>query len=641
MDNIVNQKIKYFLRDNFLFDKLDHEDLDTITNQVTVKYLNKNEILFKSKENLNSNFFVVQSGNIGLYAKSNSNELLVDQCYAGISLGLRPHFAQNVYQLTSKALEDSLILEIPFNVYYEIAIKNVETLNFLLKSFSSNKRNPNNLINPGFLVSQNVLNSIHNNTFDYFQQIKYKQNILVASPLSRVGEIIEKMQLNNMSCVFIEENEKPIGIITDVNIRNNYQKLIKNIEIKANEIMTTPVITASEDISLPEAQLIFVEHSIQYICITKNGSVNSKTIGLVSINDVIAAAVDNPNLILQQIKASKNIVELKEIRVKINQFISNTSSLKIPIAHTSKIIGEFNEALIKKVIDITLSQEATPPPTLFAWFSMGSIARHEQILLTDQNNGLIFLYENEQDRNYTEIRNYFINFSDKVVNHLKLIGYEYSEEGFMANKLKCCKSLIEWNKMYQDWIFNTINVKDEINPIFFDTQFIHGDINIYNQLLFKTEIEIGKQDVFLSFLGKKSLKYPAPLGFFKQFILEDEQENKNEFDIKNRAIQPIIDASRVLLLRYNETSITNTFERLSKLIQLDLKNKLLYEDCIESFIIFQEFRTKEGLNENNNGNYINIELLSKQDQNKLKQSFESISNIQELIKDMFNFNYFN
>ena len=30
------------------------------------------------------------------------------------------------------------------------------------------------------------------------------------------------MQLNNISCVFVEENDKPIGIITDLNIRNNF-----------------------------------------------------------------------------------------------------------------------------------------------------------------------------------------------------------------------------------------------------------------------------------------------------------------------------------------------------------------------------------------------------------------------------------
>jgi CBS domain-containing protein len=640
MSNIVNQKIIEFLIEFLPFSFLKISDIELISNEISIKIYNKNEIIFKTNDQLNKNFFVINSGSIGLYAISNTSELLVDQCYPGTIFGLRPHFAQNVYQLTSKALQDTIIYSIPFEYFYEIISKNQEAIKYLLKCFASNKRNPENKLAPGFLVSQNVLNSIHNNTFDYFQQLKYNKNICVTSPDSTVDDVIKLMNANTQSCVVIEENNQPIGIITDVNLRNNFEKIKKNSSILASDIMSFPVITASEHISLPEAQLFFVQNSIQYICITKNGTINSKPIGLISINDVIAAAVDNPSLIIQQIKTAININELKEIRNKINQFIDNTSNLKIPIQHTSKIIGEFNDELIKKVISLILSKQEVPPPTLFTWFSMGSIARHEQILLTDQNSGLIFFYEKDQDRNYTEIRNYFIEFADKVVNALHSIGYEYCEENIMSNKLKCCKSLIEWNKMYQNWVLNTKEFKDEINPLFFDTHFVFGDENLYNNLFIFKNVDFSKEELFLSYLGKEALKYPAPLGFFKQFLLESDKENKDEFNIKTRAIQPLTDAARILLLRKNIVEITNTIERYSKLIQLDPKNKLIYEDCIESFSTLQEFRTEEGLKDNNNGNLINIEELSNQDQNKLKQSFTPLQSIQELIKDKFNFNIF-
>ncbi|MFY7811199.1 MAG: DUF294 nucleotidyltransferase-like domain-containing protein, partial [Flavobacterium sp.] len=620
------------------FSLLSSSDIELITKEITIKLFLKNEIIFKTNDTLNQNFYVVESGAIGLYAISNTSELLVDQCYSGTIFGMRPHFAQNVYQLTAKTLQESVVYTIPFQYFYEIVSSNPEVIRYLLRCFASNKRNPINILSPGFLVSQNVLNSIHNNTFDFFQQIKYNKNICIASPLSSISEIINLMIINNISCVVIEDNEQPVGIITDVSIRNNFEKIKNNDSLKAFEVMSAPVITASEHISLPEAQLFFVQNPIQYICITKNGTINSKPIGLISINDVIAAAVDNPNLIIQQIKTANSINELKEIRMKINQFIDNTTNLLIPIQHTSKIIGEFNDELIKKVISLILQKQVTPPPTLFTWFSMGSIARHEQILLTDQNSGLIFFYEKEQDRNYTEIRNYFIEFADKVVKALYEIGYNYCEENIMSNKIKCCKSLLEWNKMYQNWIFNSKEYRDEINPIFFDTHFIFGDQNLYNNLIIFKNIEFSKEELFLAFLGKESLKYPAPLSFFNQFILESDSESKNEFNIKTRAIQPLIDAARLLLLRKNIIDITNTVDRYSKLIQVDSKNKMIYEDCIESFLVLQKFRTDEGLKDNSNGNFININELASQDQIKLKQSFTPLQTIQELIKDKFNFN---
>lgn len=639
--NLQKNKID-FLRNKYLFELFSEEELLKISNEITISYINKNEYFFKTKDNLSNNFFVVYSGLIGLYAISNANELLIDQCFIGSTFGLRPHFAKNVYQLTARAHEDSVIIEIPFAFFQEILTNNKIALNYVMRCLASNKRNPNNELNPGFLVSQNVLNSIHNNTFDFFQQIKYNSNFNSASPLTLVSEIIELMRKNNLSCTIIEENENPVGIITDVNLRNNIHKIILNNKILAKDIMTFPVITAAETISLPEAQLIFLENPINHICITKNGFTNSKTIGLVSIQEVISSAVDNPNTIIQQIKTAKDLNYLKEIRLKINQFIDNISNLKIPYKHTSKILGEFNDLIIKKVIVLTLENEETSPPTPFSWFSMGSIARHEQILLTDQNSGLVFLYEKEHDRNYTEIRNYFLKFADKVIKTLNTMGYNYCQENNMANNLNCCKSLNEWNTMYQDWLFNTKNILSDIKPIFFDTHFIFGNENLYNQLTINSiTIDYKKEDLFLSYLGKKALEYPTPLGFFNQFITEDNEEEKDEFNIKLRAIQPLVDAARVLLLRKNETTIKNTIKRYSKLIELDPKNKLVYEDCIESFIIFQEFRTLEGLKDQNDGNFVAIDKLSKSDQNKLKQSLESLQNIQEIIKDKFNFNYFN
>jgi CBS domain-containing protein len=47
------------------------------------------------------------------------------------------------------------------------------------------------------------------------------------------------------------------------------------------------------------------------------------------------------------------------------------------------------------------------PPTQFAWLNIGSQGRKEQLLLTDQDNALVF--EDVATERYDEVKKYFIN----------------------------------------------------------------------------------------------------------------------------------------------------------------------------------------------------------------------------------------
>jgi CBS domain-containing protein len=66
--------------------------------------------------------------------------------------------------------------------------------------------------------------------------------------------------------------------------------------------------------------------------------------------------------------------------------------------------------------------------------------------------------------------------------------------------------------------------------------------------------------------------------FFKKFILEEEGQNKDKFDIKTRAIMPLVDGARLLVL---SSEIRGT----SIIPMLDLSpcdyRTTVYLDCAE------------------------------------------------------------
>ena len=142
--------------------------------------------------------------------------------------------------------------------------------------------------------------------------------------------------------------------------------------------------------------------------------------------------------------------------------------------------------------------------------------------------------------------------------------------------------------------------------------------------------------IFYVHLVSGALQSPSPTGFFRQFLVEQDGANKDQFDIKRRALMPLTDAARVLILSHSVKSISNTAERFEKLAELEPQNSELYLSCSYSFKALLKFRTKQGLLHHDSGQFIALESLSKMEKIKLKRTFKTIKELQELISVRFN-----
>jgi CBS domain-containing protein len=172
--------------------------------------------------------------------------------------------------------------------------------------------------------------------------------------------------------------------------------------------------------------------------------------------------------------------------------------------------------------------------------------------------------------------------------------------------------------------------------IFFDYDLVFGDKKLVNAMSDSIYESINSFEIFLNFLGRNALRNPPPIGFFRQFLVEDDGAHKDQFDIKSRAIMPLVDAARLLILSHNVKDKNNTISRFKKLIKLEPKNEDLYLSCIDSFKILLQFRTNQGLKSNDTGRYVDLNNLNKFEKLKLKGCFKPISAIQELLNIRYN-----
>jgi CBS domain-containing protein len=210
----------------------------------------------------------------------------------------------------------------------------------------------------------------------------------------------------------------------------------------------------------------------------------------------------------------------------------------------------------------------------------------------------------------------------------------------MASNPDYCLSLSEWEQKFQQWVKAPTEKSVLFCNIFFDFKGVYGDKSLEQQLRQTVFKLLRNDDKFFAYLASDALKNPPPLSFFKQFIVEDDGAHKDEFDIKARAIMPLVDASRVLTLSKEIVGVNQTVERFNKLAELEPQNAELYKSCIRSFYELLKYRSQSGFAQNNSGRFVNLKTLSKHDKNKLKYLFKPIKTIQTNLKTRFNLTYF-
>ncbi|RSK40317.1 DUF294 nucleotidyltransferase-like domain-containing protein [Mangrovimonas spongiae] len=635
MKNTIAERIADFLKRFPPFDLLRKPQLLEISKQVKITYAEKGHVIYRQNETLHSHFYIIHKGAVSLIkALEPDKSEVLDKFDEGDVFGLRPLFAKENYAITAKTAEECILYAIPIDIFRPMAEKNKSIGNYLIESFASNTENPfTKEHHVQFFSDAEIILNPTDNHFE-LQPVNYIKKIITAKPSSKIKTIAKTMSKKNIGSIIIEDDGKPIGIVTDKDIRNKVATGLHTISEPVTNIMVSPVLCYPKNITIAQAQITMLKHRIGHLCITEDGTPNTKIIGLASEHDMIVMKGTNPSVLMKAIKRSNTTKDLKRIREKIMVLLNGYIMQNIPLTHTNKIIFELNDATIKRVIERCLVKMKQDPPVAFAWMSLGSQGRKEQLLHTDQDNAIIF--ENVPEDTLEDTRAYFLKLAKKVNKRLNTIGFDYCPADMMAKNPNWCLSLDEWKAQFTKWTTNTGNDELLLCNIFFDFDISYGDSRLTNALA-NHVLDITKNNtIFISKLAANALSNASPLGFFRQFLVEPNGEHKDQFDLKKRALMPIVDAGRVLALSYQIKNINNTAERFEKLADMFPQNKELYLGCSYAFKAILKFRTKHGLINNDNGRFIKLEELTKEEKMKLKRCFKTISHVQEFIKVRFN-----
>jgi CBS domain-containing protein len=390
--------------------------------------------------------------------------------------------------------------------------------------------------------------------------------------------------------------------------------------------MSPDPITIQADDSVFEAMLSMLRHNIHHLPVVQR----RRPLGLINLSDIIRYESHSSLFLVNSIFNQANVAGLQNLLADLR----GTYVRMVNDNATAQMIGSamsgIGRAFTQRLLELA-EQQLGPPPVPYCFMVAGSLARDEQLLVTDQDNALVL------DDRFDPAQHdaYFAALAQFVSDGLAACGYSYCKGGIMASNPQWRQPLRVWRDYFQQWI-------DQPNPqtllnscIFFDLDGVHGERELVENLQDLLAQKASSNPAFLAALARNALNRTPPLGFFRTFVMESDGQQKNIINLKGRGSAPLTDLIRVHALACGSKA-QNSLERLDAIAQ----TKLLQPEAISQLRYALEFLSlvrirhqaraiEEGREPNN---YIEPEKVSASERHNLKEAFQVLSNAQKFLR---------
>lgn len=615
-------EIKRFLEQYPPFDELPDSAMRELAQTVEVSYFCAGTDILQYGDPIND-LFVVRSGAVETYRRNGD---LYNRLDKGGIFGQMGLMMQGKVRFPVRSLEDSLLYCIPADLFNRYCDQ--------FEPFSDYFEAENNA-----LLRQAV--SSHADSND-LTTVKVKallgRDVITVSKDTSIRDAAMTMTEMQVSALLITDPDKPVsddpeeddgqlvGIITDRDFRERVLAVGLDPNAAIASVMSTEMVMIDDNAYVYEAMLTMLRYNVHHLPILKK----KRAVGVLALSDILQYESQSSLLLVRGIFTQQNVSELaamaEQIPAAFVRMVNEDANAHM-IGTAMSVIGR---SIKQRLLELA-EQELGPPPVPYCFLALGSMARDEQLIVTDQDNAMILDERYDPDLH----GEYFEQLAQYVCDGLAACGYLYCTGKIMATNPQWRLTLSQWKQQFSDWIENPQPQALLNSSIFFDLEGVWGRESWAQELRRHIARHARNNSRFLACLARNALNRTPPLGFFKAFVMEQDGEHKNSINLKRRGTAPLADAIRVHALAVGSRA-RNSFERLDDILSAgilpdgkaqDLRDALEYIYMVR--IAHQARDIERGEAADNN---IEPDNLSSFERRNLKEAFQVLSGAQNFLK---------
>lgn len=617
-------EIRNFIRQYPPFDQLPEEALIEVSKSVEISYYRADNMIIEFGDQIHD-LFMIRSGVVEIYRRTGELYNRLDQGGLFGQMGL---LTRNKVRFPAKSVKDTLLYCIPESVFGDLCEQydafadfvEVEGSIRLQQAVEDNSDDANSLTTSKVktLLSGAPVMLPINTTVQGVASIMSEENVSAA--------IIHDPNLAD------EGGNSFVGIIT---VRDLCAKVIAeglDVDTPVVEVMSTELISLDHNAYIFEAMLLMLRYNVHHLPILKN----KQPIGLIEVTDIIRYESQNSLLIVSSIFQQNSIDDLIVLSSQLKDCFVRMVNEDANSHMVGRAMSEIGRSFKQRLLELA-EEKLGPAPVPYCFLALGSMARDEQLIVTDQDNAIIL------DNDYSESLHgeYFRELATFVCDGLAACGYTYCTGDIMATNPEYRKTQSQWEECFADWIENP-NPQALLNSsIFFDLYGVYGRPKWAEQLNAFILRKAKKNNRFLACLARNAINRTPPLGFFKDFVMEKDGRHNNSINLKRRGTAPLADLIRVHALAIGSQS-QNSFDRLEDIIEAGILPPLKGKDLQHAMEFISLVRIRHQAldieSEQEPDNNIEPENMSDFERRNLKDAFLVLSSAQNFLKFRYSAN---
>lgn len=462
------------------------------------------------------------------------------------------------------------------------------------------------------------------------QQVKdnMSSGVVSASPQTSIREAAQLMKENHVSSLLIKDGKSLVGIITDRDLRIRVLAEGVSDSEMIEQVMTRSPMCIDVSSRLHDAQLKMMSEGVHHLPVLQE----EDPVGIITPSDILRANNIEPLSLVRAINRALNVDDIRLASEGIPALVVRLIERDVRAVEVGKIITTLSDSITRRLL-ILSEQKFGKPPCDYAWLAFGSQARQEQVLGSDQDNGML-LPDDIAERDVA----YFKDFSGFVNDGLDACGMPYCPGEIMARNEKWRMSLKGWQACFSRWIEEPSPKAVMHSSIFFDMRHIAGSSTLTKALRAYVLERAQSNTIFLAMMCENALLHSPPLGFFKTFVLESDGDHNNTLELKKRGTIPIVDIARNYSLSAGLKPL-NTIERLQAMEKAGVMSREMAYSLIDAHEFIAGIRLEAQGKQYRAGvkvdNYLDPTDLSALVRHQIKDAFHVVRDAQSAMKVRF------
>jgi CBS domain-containing protein len=398
---------------------------------------------------------------------------------------------------------------------------------------------------------------------------RIESDATVQEAARRIGEaradaalIVDRSDVDSRFTYIDAEGDpwRVLGIVTDRDFRERVVARGLTPDIGVGEILEGRFVSIQSDESVQEAMLCMLREGVHHLPVMHR----RQPIGIVHLSDIIRYETKSSVYLVDTIFSRTDVAGLAALVPEIHWTQVRMVEDQADSLMIGSALSTIGRSITRRLLELA-EEELGPPPVPYCFMTMGSMARDEQSIVSDQDNALVL----GDDFDPAAHDAYFLALATRASDGLAACGYSYCKGNIMATNPRWRQPLSVWKSYFRDWIDRPTPEALLHSSVFFDLDTVHGDNRLVETLQDLVAEEAPRSELFLAAMGRNALNRTPPLGFFRGFVMEKDGEQNNTIDLKRRGLAPLTDLIRVHALACGSRA-QNSFARLDDIARAQL-----------------------------------------------------------------------